>query len=92
MAATLAKGETVMENAAREPEIGDVAECLVKMGAKIDGIGTSTLRIDGVDGAARRRSPGARRPHRDRHVCHGGGDDRRRGDAQAAPGPPISTP
>jgi UDP-N-acetylglucosamine 1-carboxyvinyltransferase len=48
MAAALAKGETVLENAAREPEIGDVAECLVKMGARIEGIGTSTLRIDGV--------------------------------------------
>ncbi len=49
MAATLAKGETVIENAAREPEVMDVAECLVKMGAKIDGIGTSTLTIQGVD-------------------------------------------
>jgi UDP-N-acetylglucosamine 1-carboxyvinyltransferase len=49
MASTLAKGETVIENAAREPEVGDVAECLVKMGAKIDGIGTSTLTIQGVD-------------------------------------------
>ena len=49
MAAALAKGETVIENAAREPEIGDVAECLVKMGAKIEGIGTSTLRIQGTD-------------------------------------------
>lgn len=49
MAATLAKGETVIENAAREPEVGDVASCLVKMGAKIDGIGTSTLTIQGVD-------------------------------------------
>jgi UDP-N-acetylglucosamine 1-carboxyvinyltransferase len=48
MAASLAKGETVIENAAREPEIGDVAECLVKMGARIEGIGTSTLRVDGV--------------------------------------------
>src|SRR5262245_32933915 len=48
MAASLAKGETVIENAAREPEIGDVAECLVKMGAKIDGIGTSTLHIQGA--------------------------------------------
>jgi len=47
MAAVLAKGETVMENAAREPEVGDVANCLVKMGARIDGIGTSTLRIQG---------------------------------------------
>ena len=49
MAATLAKGETVIENAAREPEVGDVADCLVKMGANIEGIGTSTLRIRGVD-------------------------------------------
>ena len=48
MAATLAKGETVIENAAREPEVGDLATCLVKMGAKIEGIGTSTLHIEGV--------------------------------------------
>ncbi|MEJ2118384.1 MAG: UDP-N-acetylglucosamine 1-carboxyvinyltransferase, partial [Alphaproteobacteria bacterium] len=49
MAAVLAKGETLIENAAREPEVCDVAECLVKMGAKIEGIGTSTLNIQGVD-------------------------------------------
>ena len=49
LAAALAKGETVIENAAREPEIGDVAECLTKMGAKIEGIGTSVLRIQGRD-------------------------------------------
>lgn len=49
MAATLAKGETVIENAAREPEVGDVANCLKKMGARIEGIGTSTLHIQGVD-------------------------------------------
>lgn len=48
MASTLAKGQTVLENAAMEPEIGDVAECLNKMGAKISGIGTSTLTIEGV--------------------------------------------
>jgi UDP-N-acetylglucosamine 1-carboxyvinyltransferase len=48
MAAVLAKGDTIIENAAREPEIGDVAECLVKMGAKIEGIHTSTLKITGV--------------------------------------------
>ena len=47
LAAALARGETVIENAAREPEVGDVAECLVKMGAKIEGIGSSTLRIQG---------------------------------------------
>ena len=41
MAAVLAKGDTIIENAATEPEIGDVAECLVKMGAKIEGIHTT---------------------------------------------------
>jgi len=49
MAATLAKGTTVIENAAMEPEVTDVAECLVKMGARITGIGTRTLTIEGVD-------------------------------------------
>ena len=48
MAAVLAKGDTVIETAAAEPEIGDVAECLVKMGAKIEGIHTSSLKITGV--------------------------------------------
>jgi len=48
MAATLAEGETVLENAAREPEITDLARCLIAMGAKIEGVGTSTLRITGV--------------------------------------------
>lgn len=48
MAATLAEGETYIENAAREPEIIDLAECLIKAGAKIDGHGTSTIHITGV--------------------------------------------
>jgi UDP-N-acetylglucosamine 1-carboxyvinyltransferase len=48
-AAVLAKGATVLENAAREPEIVDLARLLVDMGARIDGIGTSTLAIEGVD-------------------------------------------
>jgi UDP-N-acetylglucosamine 1-carboxyvinyltransferase len=48
MAAVLAQGTTVIENAAREPEVTDLAACLVKMGAKIEGIGTSTLRIQGA--------------------------------------------
>ena len=47
MAATLAKGETVIENAAREPEIVDLANCLNAMGAKIEGHGTSTIRVQG---------------------------------------------
>lgn len=48
MAATLADGETVLENAAREPEVTDLANLLVAMGAKIEGIGTDRLRITGV--------------------------------------------
>ena len=49
MAASLAKGTTVINNAAMEPEITNLAEFLVKMGSRIDGIGTSTLTIEGVD-------------------------------------------
>jgi len=48
MAASLAKGRTVLANAAREPEVTDLARCLITMGAKIGGIGTDTLVIDGV--------------------------------------------
>ena len=48
MAASLAHGTTVIENAAREPEIGDVADCLNKMGAKISGAGTSRIVVEGV--------------------------------------------
>ncbi len=48
MAAALAEGETVLENAAQEPEIGDLAEMLIKMGAKIDGHGSRRIRIQGV--------------------------------------------
>ena len=49
MAAALARGETVLENAAREPEVVNLAECLNAMGAKIHGAGTATITIDGVD-------------------------------------------
>ncbi len=49
MAAALADGRTVLANAAREPEIGDLATCLVAMGARIEGIGGDKLTIDGVD-------------------------------------------
>ncbi len=57
MAATLADGETIMENCAREPEISDLAALLTKMGAKIQGAGTATIRIQGVSrlGGARHR-------------------------------------
>ncbi len=49
MAATLAKGTTELRNAAREPEIVDLADCLIKMGARIDGAGTETITVEGVD-------------------------------------------
>ena len=49
MAACLARGETILSNAACEPEVSDLAHCLVAMGAKIKGIGTDTLTIQGVD-------------------------------------------
>jgi UDP-N-acetylglucosamine 1-carboxyvinyltransferase len=49
MAATLAEGTTIIENAAREPEVGNLAECLVAMGARISGIGTERLVIEGVE-------------------------------------------
>jgi ABC-type polysaccharide/polyol phosphate export permease len=49
MAATLAEGETILENAAQEPEIPDLAEMLIKMGAKIEGHGTRRIRIQGVE-------------------------------------------
>ncbi|MGL6251921.1 MAG: UDP-N-acetylglucosamine 1-carboxyvinyltransferase, partial [Billgrantia desiderata] len=49
MAATLAEGTTVLENAAREPEVVDLAECLIKMGAKISGHGSNNIIIEGVE-------------------------------------------
>ncbi|MFQ5802932.1 MAG: UDP-N-acetylglucosamine 1-carboxyvinyltransferase [Candidatus Methylomirabilales bacterium] len=52
MAATLARGTTVLENAAREPEVGDLAQLLQKMGARIDGAGTSTITVEGVEDLA----------------------------------------
>ena len=78
MAASLARGETVIENAAREPEVVNLADCLNAMGAHIQGAGTHTITISGVEklsGAQRPRHPG---PHRDRHLCDGRRHDRRR--------------
>jgi len=49
MAATLAEGETVLQNCAREPEVSDLADLLNKMGAKIEGAGSATIRIQGVE-------------------------------------------
>ncbi len=68
MAATLAEGTTVLENAAREPEVSDLAKCLNAMGARISGAGSDTITIQGVEPAARRHSQYYRRPHRDRHL------------------------
>ncbi|WP_341989047.1 UDP-N-acetylglucosamine 1-carboxyvinyltransferase [Azorhizobium sp. AG788] len=48
MVAAVAKGESVIENAAREPEVVDLADCLIKMGARISGAGTSTIHVEGV--------------------------------------------
>ena len=78
MAAVLARGETLIENAAREPEVVDVANCLVKMGARIEGIGSRTLRVQGRENSLWRRAYCPSRPHRDRDLCHGGRDHRRR--------------
>ena len=85
MAATLAEGETILENAAQEPEIPDLAELLIAMGARIEGHGTSRIRIQGVD---KLHAPA--RPHRivpDRIECGtflcavaAAGPDRRAGD------------
>jgi UDP-N-acetylglucosamine 1-carboxyvinyltransferase len=86
MAAALAEGETVLENAAQEPEVPDLAELLIAMGAKIEGHGTDRIRIQGVDRCTRRAPhrimPG---PHRDRHLPVRGGRGRRRRDAARAP-------
>ncbi|MDE2585747.1 MAG: UDP-N-acetylglucosamine 1-carboxyvinyltransferase, partial [Betaproteobacteria bacterium] len=60
MAAVLADGETVIENAAREPEVVDLANCLISMGARISGAGSDVIRIQGVDklhGASHRIMP-----------------------------------
>jgi len=60
MAAALADGVTILENAAREPEVVDLAHCLIAMGAKIEGVGSDTIVITGVDalhGAAHRIMP-----------------------------------
>ncbi len=58
MAASLAKGETQLINAARDPEITDLARCLIGMGAKIDGLGTDHLRIQGVESLHGTQHPG----------------------------------
>ena len=80
-AAVLAKGQTVIENAAREPELTDLADMLNRMGAEIHGAGTSTLTVEGVEELGRGRERDHVRPHRDRHAADGVRDRRRRGHA-----------
>ncbi len=72
MAAALADGETVLENAAREPEVVDLANFLIAMGAKIKGAGTDRIVIEGVQTAQRHGLRGAARSHRDRHLSRAG--------------------
>ena len=52
MAAVLAEGKTIIKNAAREPEVVDLANFLIQMGAKITGAGTSTIEVEGVEALA----------------------------------------
>ena len=87
MAAALAEGETVLENAAQEPEITDLAEMLIEMGAKIEGQGTSRIRVQGRRAPARLHAPGGGRPDRGRHlsVRRGGCWWRRRAAGMVAP-------
>ncbi|MDZ7735316.1 MAG: UDP-N-acetylglucosamine 1-carboxyvinyltransferase [Gammaproteobacteria bacterium] len=87
MAACLAEGRTVIENAAREPEVVDLANCLNAMGARVSGAGTDRIEIEGVESARRRYLRYPAGPHRDRHLPSGGGDDRRPGETEEhAPG------
>jgi UDP-N-acetylglucosamine 1-carboxyvinyltransferase len=85
MAASLAEGETILENAAQEPEITDLAEMLIKMGARIEGHGTAPHPHPGRGAPARLHAPGGGRPHRNRHLpVRRGGRRRRRGAASTA--------
>ena len=88
-AAVLAKGSTVIENAAREPEVTDLAAFLDRMGAQVVGAGTSTIEIEGVDELAACRQRDHGRPPRSRHaadgVRHRGRRDRARRHAPRAP-------
>ena len=79
MAATLAKGTTVIENAAREPEVCDLADYLNAMGSSVQGAGTSRLEIKGVDALGPGVAHGHPGPGRDRHLLAAAGHRRRRG-------------
>jgi UDP-N-acetylglucosamine 1-carboxyvinyltransferase len=79
MAASLASGTCRLHNAAREPEIVDLCNLLVAMGAQIEGIGTSDLTIHGVNRLHGATYHGDARPYRGGQLCLRGGDHRRRG-------------
>ena len=78
MGAVMADGTSVIHNAAREPEVVDLAQCLIAMGGRIDGAGSSTITVHGVTGALGRASLGASRSDRNRHLCDGCRHDGRR--------------
>ena len=77
MAAVCAEGETVIENAAREPEIGELAAFLTAMGAKIEGAGSDTIHIQGVADSQGHDARRHARSHRERHVPRCGRHHRR---------------
>ena len=77
MAACLARGETLIANAAREPEVVDLCDCLIAMGAGIDGVGTDTLKIQGKEVLQGATHPVVPDRIENRHLCGGGGHHRR---------------
>ena len=92
MAATLAEGETVIENAAREPEVVDLADFLISMGARIRGAGTDKIVVEGVQASDRRQLRRVAGPDRDGHVPGRRCDHAAAGCASRARGPTTSTP
>ena len=91
MAATLADGETVIENAAREPEVVDLANFLISMGAKIQGAGTDKIVIQGVEKLHGTQLRSAARSHRGRHLSGRRRDHARASCASRTRSPNIST-
>ena len=88
MAATLAKGTTVIRNAAMEPEVGDLARFLVAMGAQIEGIDSDVLTIHGVRDLPTRQLRHHERPHRSRHLPGRRGSHQGRGHPAERPDAP----
>ncbi len=87
MAATLAEGTTILKNAAREPEIVNLAEVLIGMGARIRGAGSDVIMIDGVESSPSRGGGGDPGPDRGRNL-----PDRRRDDRRGCPDPRLQPP